>query len=71
MPAALHFCAKTRVFPVGWDPLHSSPRKREKEEGTVNYMDRGNGPTGRGREMKRCNYEEEKDRAFYQRGKLQ
>lgn len=59
LPAALHFCAKTRVFPVGWDPLHSSLRKKEKEEGTVNYIDGGNCPTGRGREMKRCNYEEE------------
>lgn len=52
MPAAFHFCAKTRVFPVGWDPLHPFLMKKEKEEGMVNYMDRGNGPTGRGREMK-------------------
>lgn len=59
MPAALHFCARTRVIPVGLDPLHSSPRKKGKEEGMVNYMDRGSGPTGRDRKMKRCSYEEE------------
>lgn len=47
----------TRVFPVGWDPLHPFLRKKEKEECAVKYMDRGNGPTGR--EMKRSNYEEE------------
>lgn len=52
LPAALHFCAKIYIFPVGQDPLHSSLRKKEKEEGTVNYVDRGRG-------MKRCNYEEE------------
>lgn len=46
LPAALHFCAKARVFPLGPDPLHSSLRKEgEKEEGgTVSYTDRGNGP---------------------------
>lgn len=59
-PAALHLCAKTRVLPVGWDPLHSSLRNKKKEEGMANYMDRGNGPTVRGREMKRRNTEERK-----------
>lgn len=46
LPAALHFCAKTRVFPVGRDPLLSSLRKKEKEkeEGMVNYMDGGSWP---------------------------
>lgn len=44
LPAALHFCAKTRVFPVGRDPLLSSLRKKEKEEGMVNYMDGGSRP---------------------------
>ena len=59
LPAALHFCAKTHVFPVGWTGSTAlSPGGEEREEGTVNYMDRGNGPTGRAREMKRCNYEE-------------
>lgn len=52
MPAALHIYAKKYIFPVGQDPLHSPLRKKEEEEGTVNYVYRG-------RRMKRCNYEEE------------
>lgn len=63
MPAALHFCAKTPVFPVGRDPLPSSLRKKE---GIVNCRDGGNSPTGTCWEMKRCNYEKEKKR-FKQR----
>ena len=59
-------CQDTRLPSGTGSSALFPPRKKQREEGTVNYTDRGNGPTGRGREMKRCNYEEETEKCWNQ-----
>lgn len=78
-PGAVHFCANTRVFPVGRDPPHPFPGRRERREGVgarLTTWIEGTAPTGRGREMKRRNREDEMkcrdprmDRSFASEGK--
>lgn len=50
-------CHDTHL-PSGMGSTAASLRKEEMEEGTVNYIDRENGPTGRVNEMKDAALEE-------------
>lgn len=49
------FVPRQVFLPVEQETVCSSPRKRQKEEGMVNYVDRRKGPTGNGNRIKRSN----------------